>query len=236
MPRHPRLRLAGVPVHVIQRGNNRGACFHGDDDRHAYLATLLAETRFRGVAVHAYVLMTNHVHLLMTPRDPAGVEQVMKLVGQRYAAYFNRRHDRVGTLWQGRYKSCLVEAESYLLTCHRYIENNPVRAGMVGSPDGWPWSSYHANALGAPDPLVTPHPVIEALAGSAEERRALYREHVVRPATPEMLEEIRDAANGGYALASGSLKAAVARCLNRPAMRGSPGRPRGDRGQKINVV
>ena len=235
MPRHPRLRLPDVPVLVIQRGNNRHDCFHADGDRLLYLDLLLAETRFFGVAVHAYVLMTNHVHVLMTPSQADGVERVMKLVGQRYAAYFNRRYGRVGTLWQGRYKSCLVEAASYLLTCHRYIENNPVRAGMVASAREYRWSSYRANAEGVSDPLVTAHPVVTGLSITPGQARQAYRAFVDEPTPAEALQAIRDATNGGYTLARGPLLAAVTERLRHPGVRRYPGRPR-QGGQKINVV
>jgi putative transposase len=172
MPRRPRLRAAGIPFHVIQRGNNRSACFFGNQDRRLYLDHLCALTRKYQVAVHAYVLMTNHVHLLMTPKEPDGVGLVMKFLGQLYVQYINRTYRRSGSLWEGRFRSCLVDNEGYLLACHRYIECNPVRAGMVQHPADYPWSSFRANASGEPSSLVTAHPCIATLGRTPNERQA----------------------------------------------------------------
>lgn len=175
MPRRARLAIPDIPLHVTQRGNNRCACFVGDSDYLVYLDLLEQHTRAYRVAVHAYVLMTNHVHLLLTPQTDDAFGYAMRHVNQRYAQYFNRRYGRTGTLWESRPHSCLVEAETYLLTCHRYIENNPVRAGMVPVAEVYRWSSYCANALGEPDRLVTPHPLVMSLGQSAEERYEEYR-------------------------------------------------------------
>ena len=134
MPRRPRLKLAGIPVHLIQRGNNRGVCFFAEDDHQFYLDHLGGACKKYAVELHAYVLMTNHVHLLMTPKEGEGPSQVMKHLGQRYVQYINRTYRRSGTLWEGRFRSCLVGEEHYFLGCHRYIELNPVRAGIVEHP------------------------------------------------------------------------------------------------------
>lgn len=148
MPRRARLLLPGVPLHIIQRGNNRQACFFGDDDYGFYLDWLTEHARKTGCKVHAYVLMTNHVHLLLSSSKPEGAGALMKALGQRYVQYVNRTYHRSGTLWEGRFRSCLVQEEAYLLACQCYIELNPVRAGMVRRPGDYRWSSYRANGLG----------------------------------------------------------------------------------------
>lgn len=154
MPRPPRPDLAGVPQHVIQRGNDRQACFFHEDDRLTYL-TLLREAALRhGCDVHAYVLMTNHVHLLVTPVEKGAVSRMMQTLGRNYVTHVNARYRRTGTLWEGRYKSCLVDSEDYVLACYRYIELNPVRAGMVETPSEYQWSSHRCNASDEPNPLV----------------------------------------------------------------------------------
>jgi putative transposase len=140
--RHPRLNLPGVPVHVIQRGNNRAACFFADDDRHLYLKLLGDAARQHECAIHAYVLMPNHVHLLATPSDAEGVAAMMQQLGRRYVRIFNDVHRRTGTLWEGRYKAAMIDSEAYLLSCQRYVELNPVRAGIVPYASSFRWSSH----------------------------------------------------------------------------------------------
>jgi putative transposase len=215
MPRRLRLRLAGFPFHVIQRGNNRAPCFrrHGDCER--YLEYLRESSLRHAVAVHAYVLMTNHVHLLMTPTTEDGVERAMKGIGQCYAQYFNRRYERTGTVWEGRFRSCLVDTEGYLLTCHRYIECNPVRAGLVRTPQDYPWSSHGANALGDPNPVVTPHSCVADLGASAAERQSAYRELFRDELTAGTVDEIRSCTNGGFALGSAAFRSEMAARLGR---------------------
>jgi putative transposase len=225
MPRHARLRLADTPFHVIQRGNNRSTCFFSDQDRRYYLHELKRTADANGVAVHAYVLMTNHSHLLMTPRDPDGISRVMHSLGQRYVQYVNRTYDRMGTLWAGRYRSCLVDAESYLLTCHRYIEANPVRAGMVAHPADYCWSSYRANAEGEPDALLSLHPVVAALGQIPEERRAAYRRLFDTDLNTELVDQIRLATGGGFALGGRGFEEKLRQALQRRVIRGRAGRP-----------
>jgi len=219
MPRQPRLRLAGVPFHVIQRGHNRSACFFFERDYHRYLHELQVQARHHNVAVHAYVLMTNHVHLLMTPTGGDSIGQVMQQVGQHYVRYVNRNYQRSGTLWQGRFRSCLVDTERYLLCCHQYIETNPVRAGMVDHPAAYPWSSYGFNAQGMPNPLLTPHPSVEALGRTPDERRLAYRELFMHRLEPGLVADIRDATLGGHALGSHAFQNTVARALGRSVTR-----------------
>jgi putative transposase len=148
MPRKPRMYLPSIPAHIVQRGNNRDACFFSDDDYLYYLEVLGQGLRRYGVKLHAYCLMTNHVHLLMTPKDNVGISRVMQHLGRLYVLYINRTYRRSGTLWEGRHKASLVNAEEYLLTCYRYIELNPVAAGMVNTPEQYRWSSYRWHAWG----------------------------------------------------------------------------------------
>ena len=145
MPRKQRPYLPGVPCHIISRGNNREACFYSDDDYLFYLECLADACKRYQVALHSYVLMTNHVHLLMTPATGTGLSQVMQSVGRRYVQYVNINYKRSGTLWEGRHKASLVDAKYYLLACYRYIELNPVRANMVAHPADYRWSSYRVN-------------------------------------------------------------------------------------------
>jgi REP-associated tyrosine transposase len=226
MPRQPRLRIAGMPLHVIQRGNNRGACFVTDADRMVYLAMLKESAALFGCDVHAFVLMTNHVHLLVTPRMAENVSAAMKHSGQQYAQYFNRTHERTGCLWEGRFRSSLVDSDAYLLTCQRYIELNPVRAGMARDPSEYRWSSFAANACGVPCDLLTPHTVYLALGKETTSRARAYASLFEEALAPDRIKEIRDAVNGGYALGRKGFVATLERLMERPVSRRPPGRPR----------
>lgn len=182
MPRRPRIHLPGVPLHIVQRGHNRDACFFADDDYLAYRHWLGEALKESGCSLHAYVLMTNHVHLLLTPPQPEDVPRLIISLGRRYVQYINKTYRRTGTLWDSRYKSSLVQEDTYLLLCQRYIELNPVRAAMVEDPAHYRWSSYAANALGQGDTLITPHPLYTAMAmddaGRRENYRALFRSQI----------------------------------------------------------
>lgn len=226
MPRRARIALADVPLHVIQRGNNRQACFFADDDYAYYLDQLKLCAQRAGCAIHAYVLMTNHVHLLLTPHEADAAGRLMKLLGQRYVQHVNRLYRRSGTLWEGRFRSCIVQDEAYLLGCSRYIELNPVRAGMVTHPAEYRWSSYRANALGDADGLLGAHPLYTALGGRAQERQAAYRELFRHEIEPGFADEIRRATNGNFALGSERFLAEVTAALGRRAIPGASGRPR----------
>lgn len=175
MPRLPRLNPVGIPQHIIQRGNNRQACFFNDDDIACYAHRLIEYSEKYGVDIHAWVFMTNHVHLLATPRKENAISKMMQSLGRYYVLYINKTYGRSGTLWEGRFKSCLVQTENYLLECYRYIELNPVRAGMVADPADYLWSSYQSNALGKVSKLRTPHEIYLALGSSEEVRLKNYR-------------------------------------------------------------
>lgn len=225
MPRLPRLKLPNTPLHIIQRGNNRSVCFATDEDYRFYLDYLADISAKVGVAIHAYVLMTNHVHLLATPQDAAGASQLMKRLGQRYVQYFNRAYHRTGTLWEGRFRSCVVREEAYFLGCHRYIEMNPVRAEMVAHPGEYRWSSYAANAQGDVSPLIRPHAVYGGLGLTNEERQAAYRELFRYDLDPGLMDEIRQATHSGLVLGSDRFAQEVALLAGRRTRRGKAGRP-----------
>jgi putative transposase len=225
MPRPLRLIVPGVAVHLIQRGNNRLACFRHDNDYLMYLAHLRQLAEKYDCAVHAYCLMTNHVHLLLTPQSEGACTGLMRDLGQRYVQYFNRRHERSGTLWEGRFRSCLVESALYVLACYRYMELNPVRAGMADHPSGYLWSSYAVNSGMRSDPMLSPHPEFEALANVAENRYSAYRRLCEQRLEPGLQRAIRDATNGGYPLASEAFKASVLEPSGLRTGPGAPGRP-----------
>ncbi len=226
MPRRPRVVLPGVPLHLIQRGNNRQACFHAEDDYRLYLEWLRTYTRSTGCAMHAYVLMPNHVHLLLTPSTARGAGELMKRLGQRYVQYVNRTYGRSGTLWEGRFRSCLMREEPYVLGCYRYIELNPVRAGMVEHPGQYRWSSHRANARGEASAGLRAHDCYRALGGDEEGRQAAYRELFRYQLDPGLVEKIREATNGNYVLGGSRFQDEVTRVLGRRVVRGRPGRPR----------
>jgi putative transposase len=209
MPRSLRLILPGVAVHIIQRGNDRADCFRCDSDYLVYLAHLRHVSRKYDCAVHAYCLMTNHVHLLMTPSAADACTGLMRDLGQRYVQYFNGRHERTGTLWEGRYRSCLAESARYVLACYRYIELNPVRARMIDHPGGYLWSSYAVNAGTRSDPFIVPHAEYGALSDRTGARSAAYRALFEHELDPALQQAIRDATNAGYPLASNAFKAGV---------------------------
>src|SRR5215469_9266070 len=176
MAHQPRLDIPHIAQHIVQRGHNQQPCFGHEHDYHHYLQELQVAALKFDCHVHAYVLMPNHVHLLMTPQRPGAISGCMQTLGRSYVTYFNRTHRRSGTLWDGRYRSCLVESKTYLLTCCRYIELNPVRADLVASSADYAWTSHHFNAFGRRDPLVRPHPEYLALGALPAQRQTAYRE------------------------------------------------------------
>lgn len=228
MPRRARVLLPGVTLHLIQRGNNRSACFFAEEDYLFYLEHLANQARKHDCAIHAWCLMTNHVHLLLTPAKPESTGMLMKGLGQRYVQYINRTYRRSGTLWEGRFRSCLMQEDSYVLACYRYIEMNPVRAGMVGHPAEYRWSSYRANAQTEQSTLITRHALYQALAEADGARTAAYRELFRYQLDSGLVDQIRSATNGNYALGSSRFTVEVERVLGRRVTRGKPGRPKRD--------
>ena len=175
MPRGPRIFIPDISVHVIQRGNNRCAIVADDTDRDVFTTFLRRASIRHGLSVHGYALMDTHYHLVVTPPNARSLPETIKELGVRYVQYFNRRHERVGTLWSARYRALLLSDERYWLTCLRYIEQNPVRAGMVSAPEDYRWSSFGYHGLGQPAEWLVPHSVYTALGSTAEERQCAYR-------------------------------------------------------------
>lgn len=225
MPRHARFRIAGCPLHIRQRGVDKARCFFEPSHQGLFLG-LLSELapRFE-CRVHAYVLMTNHVHLLLTPECPSAASVLMKHVGQRYTQYINRSRSRCGPLWEGRFRSSLVDSETYLLHCYRYVEANPVRAGIVAHPAQYPWSSFAANALGEASPLITPHPTYEQLGCTPAERQSEYLRSFESGLPVEALASIRAAIGGGFALGSAAFVEQMQQLLGARIVAARPGRP-----------
>lgn len=222
MPRRARIVFPGIPLHVVQRGNNKATCFFEEEDRRFYLHHLQRLSGQAVCQVHAYCLMTNHVHLLITPGEAESCGRLLRRLHLLYSQYINRKRGRTGSLWEGRFRSCVVESETYLLQCYRYIELNPVRAGLARDPGEYPWSSYAANALGSPSSLLTVHEEYMRLGGSAAERRANYRRlfHEASEAA-----RIREATNGNFPLGSAPFLERLGNALGRRVTRGRAGRP-----------
>ncbi len=226
MPRVRRYELTDVPQHVIQRGNNRQATFFRHQDYKRYLEWLSEAAAREGCEIHAYVLMTNHVHLLVTPRRPMAIGKVMQSVGRRYVRYVNDTHRRTGTLWEGRHRACVVSTGDYLMCCYRYIELNPVRARMVSDPAEYRWSSYRSNAWSKADALLTEHGEYTALGSTSEERAAAYRELFLSEIDPALLAELRRNVQECRPFGSERFKDEVERALGRRVRPGRAGRPK----------
>lgn len=225
MPRKARMYLLGIPAHVVQRGNNRSACFFSDDDYLFYLECLRQGLRRYGVALHAYVLMTNHVHLLMTPEAEHSISRLMQHVGRLYVLYVNKHYRRSGTLFEGRHKASLVSADDYLLLCYRYIEMNPVAAGMTPRPDGYRWSSYHHHAWGKDDSLIQDHDLYLQLDRDAAVRQYVYRE-LFRHQIPEaQLHDIRECLAYNFPLGNSRFREEIEMALGRYVGERKRGRP-----------
>ena len=225
MARQPRLTAPGYPHHVIQRGNNRQPIFLDDVDRRLFLDTLCTQAREHGVAVHAYVLMDNHVHLLLTPDTAEGLPKLMQALGRSYVRAFNARHGRTGTLWEGRYRSTVIEAERYLLACMAYIELNPVRAGMVAAPADFAWSS-HAHHIGQrSDPLITPHALYWAMGDTPFARERAYGELVGARLQAGSHADLSRAVHAGWALGGDAFLDTLATQTSRRVSKAQVGRP-----------
>ena len=229
MARLPRFFAPGVPLHVIQRGNNREALFHQITDYQVYLDWLKKAAQKHACAIHAYVLMPNHVHLLVTPTHEESLPKTLQSLGRQYVQYFNTTHQRTGTLWEGRYRATLIESETYLFTCSRYIELNPVRAEMVRHPRDYRWSSYAYHAAGKSNPLLTSHTLYQQLGGTAAARQQAYRALFRRHLSGETLDAIRESTNKAWVLGSEKFKDRLAKKLERRVSPLPRGRPAADR-------
>jgi len=225
MPRKPRFFLPNIPVHAIQRGNNRQAIFFDESDYRLYLSWLKVAAEKYGCQIHAYVLMTNHVHLLITPEHQDSLGRLFQYVGRYYVTYVNNTYGRTGTLWEGRYKANIVEEEDYLLSCHRYIESNPVRAGMVDRPEDYPWSSYGCNALSTCDSLLIPHKLYLKLGGNDKSRAVAYRSLFQTSFDQGMLDEVRACLQSGTPLGNDRFKTQVEQILKVRVGQPKRGRP-----------
>ena len=199
MPRHARFVLPRVPLHIVQRGNNRQPCFFEEVDFRVYLRGIETFAQMAACDVHAYALMPNHVHMLITPTTAESPARMMKPLAQNYTQYINRRHDRSGSLWEGRFWSGMVGEGDYFLRCQRYIELNPSFAGLCSKPDGYRWTSYAANAGHAPPGFIRPHKSFLWFGTSDEERLQLYRDFMATWPSDQEREEIQAAVKGGFA-------------------------------------
>jgi REP-associated tyrosine transposase len=210
MARRRRIQIADLTQHVLNRGNNRCDIFRAEKD-YAFFLLALREASLRyQVDVHSYTLMTNHFHLVATPRVATGLSDAMRVVGTRYVRYFNRRYTRTGRLFEGPFKANAIETEAYWFTCMRYVELNPVRAGLVSDPAHYPWSSYRSNALGVSDALIVPHPMYLSLGASAACRQERWRELSAEAVSAEDLFEIRDAIRRAAVLSKASVTSSAA--------------------------
>ena len=225
MPRKPRFFLPEIPCHIVQRGHSREPVFFEDNDYAAYLGWLEASASRYDCAIHAYVLMTNHIHILATPKDKQGISQMMQYIGRKYVPYINYTYGTNGSLWEGRYKASLIHDEEYLLTCMRYIELNPVRANMVKNPSQYRWSSYRANAQGKENKIITPHPIYLALGKSKASRLEAYRTLFKAHIDDNDLKDIRAAWQTGTPLGNDYFREKVERKLKSKVGQARRGRP-----------
>jgi putative transposase len=226
MARLPRLTVPGYPHHIIQRGNNRQPIFADRADYELLLGLIDEHARKQQVAIHAYVLMSNHFHLLATPETAAGIPQMMQAIGRRYVRNYNLRYARSGTLWEGRYRSTLIQAERYLLACMVYIDLNPVRAGMVADPAEYAWSSHQHYIGRRADRLVTPHALYWELGNTPFARDQAYAELVRAGLSRAQEQALTDSALRGWALGEANYVAELQRRTERRVARAQAGRPR----------
>ena len=226
MPRVPRLSLPGFPLHIVQRGNNRQAVFFHQSGYSYYLDKLFESAKLYDVSVHAFVCMTNHVHILVTPAEKYGVSQMMQRLGSLYSATINALYDRTGSLWEGRFKSSLIDSDRYCLACYRYIEMNPVRAGMVEHPADYRWSSYRSNALGDRAYPLELHAEWLALGNTRRQRRKRYSDLVDEQLDPELLERVRYGVRKGLPTGSNEFNTEIEQALNIQISCGRRGRPK----------
>jgi putative transposase len=225
MARLPRLTVPGYPHHIIQRGNNRQATFHDAADYQLLLSLLAEHAKRENVAIHSYVLMSNHFHILATPETETGLPAMMQAVGRRYVQAFNKRHHRSGTLWDGRYRATLVQTERYLLVCMAYIDLNPVRAGMVAKATEYPWSSCGHYVGQRNDKLITPHPMYWQLGNTPFAREAAYAELISHGVSPQLQVALTESVLKGWALGEPGFVASLQKKTERRVARGRAGRP-----------
>ena len=225
MPRKTRMYLPGVPCHVIQRGNNREACFYSDQDYHFYLECIHDACQRYGTQIHAYVLMTNHVHLLITPDRKDSISRIMQSLGRRYVQYINKQYRRTGTLWESRHKASLVDEDQYLFTCMRYIEMNPVRAKMVDHPSNYRWSSFRCNAEAEDNPLVDHHDVYLAIGPNKTARAEAYHALVLTLLDPTELRTLRQSINSSMPTGDEHFKKQIESVIKRKIGYLQQGRP-----------
>lgn len=226
MARLPRLIVPGQPHHVIQRGAGQQPIFLDTDDYLMFLRYLKKGARQFKVAIHAYVLMSNHLHLLASPADATGLARTMQWIGRYYVPYFNVKYARTGTLWQGRYKTAVIDSERYFLLCSRYIELNPVRAGIVAAPGDFRWSSYRHHVGLAHDPLITEHPLYWALGNTPFAREAVYQHLVDQTVSAQDATALTEATLKGWAIGSESFKKALEKDVRQRVTPVKAGRPR----------
>lgn len=226
MPRRPRIHLDNVPLHIVQRGHNRQPCFFAEEDYLAYLHWLGEALKKERCALHAYALMTNHVHLLVTPKKAEAVPRLIIALGRRYVQYINTTYRRSGTLWDSRYKSSVIQADTYLLTCQRYIELNPVRAAMVDDPAHYRWTSYRHNALGQANPILTPHALYLALGQDEAQRLSTYRALFRAQLDKSTIDDIRLALNQNQPLGNSRFYDKIERMTGQRREAKPRGRPR----------
>jgi len=226
MPRKPRYFLPNIPVHVVIRGNARRVVFAEDADRKAYLGWLKEAAEKYKVDIHAYVLMDNHVHLLLSTKEPSHISKVMQHIGRKYVPYFNHKYEKSGTLWEGRFKGSMIESEQYLLCCYRYIELNPVRANMVKRPEEWKWSSYASNGYGVENQLIKPHPLYLAIHKDKETRANYYREAFRQVLDASVIDDLRSAVQTGTPLGNTKFKEEVEQLLGVKTGYAKRGRPK----------
>jgi putative transposase len=226
MPRKPRFFLPNIPVHMIIRGNNRQPVFIEEEDFLAYQNWMMEGGSICDCQIHAYVLMTNHIHILLSADKPSNISKFSQAIGRKYVPYFNRKYEKSGTLWEGRFKASSIDTEHYLLACYRYIEMNPVRAGMVSDCKDYLWSSHLANAYGERDKLLTPHSLYLHLGATKKTRQKSYRELFSRELGGDLLSEIRYSTQTGTPLGGKKFKEEIESLLQVKVGHLSRGRPR----------
>lgn len=226
MPRRSRIIVPDIPLHIIQRGNNHQPCFFADEDYLLYLDWLEEYAKSEGCSIHSYVLMTNHVHILLTPETSKSAGTLMKRLGQRYVQHINRTYKRSGTLWEGRYRSCIVQQQEYLFSCQKYIEMNPVRSGIVQHPGEYRWSSYLINCQGNASGLLKPHPLYQSLGLTNTDYQIAYQQMYQSELETGEIDKIRKATNGNFALGNDRFQNEIGKVLGRRVAPGRAGRPK----------